>query len=202
MRHKLLIVITVLLGSLAATHAVAKASQEDTSRVKGQIVAVRQSEATENQGALTEIKVRTREQEQFWLRLGRSEEMGNRFQVGDSVKARCRATKGDAPMEVFSLKNRSNGESFTLRSEDGTLLQQQDRDRDRARDGSGARDRDRDRDRVHQPGAGQGSAGGSGQGGGPGGGPGGGSGGQGGGGGQGPGGGSGGHGPHGGRPSA
>jgi hypothetical protein len=57
-------------------------------KIKGEVIAVRQSVATQNQGSATEIKVRTRQQQELWLHFGPSDGMGGGFQVGDTIRAR------------------------------------------------------------------------------------------------------------------
>jgi len=138
---KVLLVATVVM-ILAAPGLSAAADSDRQQKFNGEVVALRQSVATENQGAFTEIKVRTREQREVWLRLGPSDEMGNGFQVGDTVRARARNEGQNDPLPVRDIQNYTTGEKMKIRDRDGTLRQ----DRDRARDGDGNGDRTRAQD--------------------------------------------------------
>jgi hypothetical protein len=136
--------VLVVLGS-AGLFAADPAGGQGS--IKGEVIAVRQSVATQNEGVMTEIKVRTGQQEERWLRLGPSDEMGNRFQVGDTVHARFSGNgQGDA-LPVRDIKNYSTGEKMKLRDRDGTMRRDQVRDRDRDASGDRARDRDQMQDR-------------------------------------------------------
>lgn len=147
----------VALFLLASPGLFARDPADGKGNINGEVIAVRQSVATQNEGSMTEIKVRTRQQEERWLRLGPSDEMGDGFQVGDTVRARfSNGGQGDA-LPVRDIKNYTTGEKMKLRDRDGTL--RRDRDRDRARDANGDRarnqDRTRDRDQM-QDGSGAG----------------------------------------------
>jgi hypothetical protein len=164
----------VMVAATAVALAAPAAAQQNvpaTETIKGQILEIRQSTATENQGTFTEIKVRTRTQQETWLRLGPAEEMDDQFRAGDRIRAHVVAGDGAEPMNVRRIRNDRTGRSLQIRDAKGTLLRDQDRTRDRDQTGDRTRDRDqsgdrvRDRDRIHQPGTGGGQGpGGGGQG--------------------------------------
>lgn len=151
-------ILAAAAAALAAWPAVAQQTPGKNGKLAGEVIEVRQSNATRNQGALTEIRVRSEQRQDTWLRLGRADEMGQRVQVGDRIRARVMAGGTGEPLNVHSLRNETTGEKLRLRTDDGTLFRQRDRDRDQTRDQ--ARDRDRDRDRIHQPGSAGGQGGG------------------------------------------
>ena len=160
LKTRVLIAAVALLTLVAASAATAQASSrgEDSRSVSGQVVQVRQSTATANEGALTEIKVRTRQQQELWLQLGPASVYGHRYQVGDRIRARVRAeNKGDVEL-VQSIQNLRTREKKQVRSGDGALIPESDMDRDQTRqqdrlkDGTGDGDPDQtrqhDRDRL------------------------------------------------------
>jgi uncharacterized membrane protein YgcG len=138
---------TLTMIGFAALPAFAQGGPPD--EVRGQVVEVREHVATASAGAATEIRVRTRDQESVWLRLGTPESMHGKFQVGDRVRARY--VKGDGAALVTDVRNGSTGERLRLRDRDCTSV-----------DGP---DRLRTRDRIHEPGTGGGNGGGGRQGG-------------------------------------
>lgn len=149
------------VATLLATAAVAQGGPPANGRLDGEIVEVRQTQATQNEGATTEILVRTQQRQEQWVRLGPSEEMGNRFRAGDRVRLRTMAGPGGA-MLARKVHNFANGTVVTLRDASGALLTR-DQIRKQLRDGSGdgTADRTRKRDRIHEPGTGGGSGGGN-----------------------------------------
>jgi uncharacterized membrane protein YgcG len=147
--------LAILIAAPAAGSQ-ATAGGEKPRTVRGEVVEVRQTVQTANQAAFTEIKVRTRQNEESWFRLGPAAQYGNRFQAGDRIRARVTGGGGgDAgPASVREISNHRTGDRLKVRSADGTLLRE--KDRDRLRDGTGAGDQDRDRtrqrDRQDRPG--------------------------------------------------
>jgi len=161
-------IIALAAAVLAAPLAIAQDTDPDpvdTKTVKGHVVQIRQSTATQNEGAMTEIRVRTRQQTESWFRLGPAEEKGNAFQLGDRVRLRAQFRKGagaDDPVPVESFFNYRTKQGGDLRTADGTLLGT--KDRDRLRDGSCDGEPIQDRDRIGRPdSAGQGHHGGGGK---------------------------------------
>jgi len=156
-----LIVLVALLILVAASVVTAQASPrgEEPRTVAGQVLEVRQSTATAGQGAITEIKVRTRRHQEAWLRLGPVSEYGNKYQAGDRIRARVMAGGKENGQTVRSIWNLRTNERTQVRTGEGALIQQRDgdgdqirqRDRDHLQDGTGtgdqARDRLRQRDR-------------------------------------------------------
>jgi hypothetical protein len=150
-----LIALATLLTLIAASAVTAQASPqgEDWRSVNGQVVEVRQSTATGGMGTITEIKVRTRQHQETWLRLGPISEYGNRYQAGDLIRARVMAGGKDDAGTVRSIWNLRTNEKMQVRNGEGAIVRQQDgdrdqlrqRDRDRLQDGTGTGDQARDR---------------------------------------------------------
>ena len=142
-----------ILFLLGATGLFAGEPVAGDGAIKGEVIAIRQSEATQNQGSLTEIQVRTREQQEVWLRLGPAEGTAERFQVGDPIRARLNDGGQGAAIPVRDIKNYRTGETLKLRDRDGALRRDRDRDQlhdvsgDRTQGGDLTRDRDQLRDR-------------------------------------------------------
>jgi hypothetical protein len=150
-----LIAVATLLTLIAASAATAQASPrgEDSRSVNGQVVQVRQSTGTAGEGTITEIRVRTRQHQETWLRLGPVSEYGNRYQAGDLVRARVMAGGKEDAGTVRSIWNLRTNAKMQVRDGEGALIRQQEgagdqlrlRDRDRLQDGTGTGDQARDR---------------------------------------------------------
>ena len=145
----------VIAGMLVSVLAFAVAfagdsgAGKDPGIVKGEVVQVRQS--TSSNGDYTEIKVRNRQQQETWLRLGPADMGGNGARIGDLVRARVLPGDGSGVAPVRSLQNWRTGQATAFRSADGTLLQSRDRSRLRDGTGDGVPDRDRIRQRDQDP---------------------------------------------------
>jgi len=146
-------IVASLVAMLAAGAASMAAPPDDAKgkgKIEGQVVAVRQSTQTHtgNEGEFTEIRVRTRTQQEMWLRLGEASEMGERFQVGTRVRARWMRGAGDDDVVLATrIADLDTGKTVSLRDGNGDLLRTQDRDHLRDGTGDGVPDRDRIQDR-------------------------------------------------------
>ena len=154
---------TLALAALLAPMAGAA----DYETLDGEVVDVRDAADDQGRGPFTEVKLRTRAQEERWVRLGPSQERGHAYRLGDQVRARV-TTEADATGvgNAESVRNMTTGTRERLRTRDGTAVRQQDRTR--ARDGSctGGPAQLRQRDRTHDGGSGGASGGGGHRGGG------------------------------------
>ena len=151
------LVIAALLLALVAPAATGAAAGS-WGRIAGEVIAL------DNEGEFTEIQVRTRDRVERWLRLGTAADYGERFRVGDRVRARVIQAAEGQPALVSSIQNRRSGERVAVRAKDGRLLQLHERDRSREQTEQRAADRTRQRDRVDTPGtAGRSGSGSSGR---------------------------------------
>lgn len=160
MKIRVLIAAAALLTLVAASAATAQdsSSEKGTGTVSGQVLEIREAVQTRNntEEKLTEIKVRTQQRLELWLRLGTASAYGNPdfVKVGDKVRARYmyQGEKDDV-MLVQSIKNERTGKKTQVRSADGTLTPDSDQDKDqirqqdRLRDGTGTGDQDRNQSR-------------------------------------------------------
>lgn len=153
------ILLTMAAIPIAASLPVLAGDTPEPTAIRGEVVATRLSPATAGEPAYAEVQVRTRNQEQTWLRLGPADDMGSKFQKGDPVRARVFQGGSEEPALVREMRNERTGERVRLRDASGQMLREQDRDR--LRDGTGDRSRDRSRDRIHEPGTGGGRGGGA-----------------------------------------
>ncbi len=155
MKQERWILGAVFLTILSAATAGAATAAQERGTLAGEIMEVRQSVRTENEGAFDEIRVRTREGQDTWVRLGPANRSQERWQVGDRVRARFvgGAANGQA-VDAVSARNYRTGTTERIRSGDGTRLRLQTRDRLQDGSGSGTQARERRRDRIHEPGTG------------------------------------------------
>ncbi len=152
--NRLLLESTVLLSLFVVPFSSSSASAE-RGTLTGEVVEVRQAADTKNQGSFDEIKVRTRQNQESWLRLGPTDPTGRDWQVGDTVRACFLGDAGDGEAaDAIRVHNFRTGRTDRIRTGDGTLLRQRDRDRMRDGSGDGAQVRERRRDRIHEPGTG------------------------------------------------
>jgi hypothetical protein len=150
-----------LAALVLASAATVAAATGDRATMVGQVVAIRLTTATENLGAFTEIQVRTERQQEAWLRLGPAGPAGERFRVGDRIRARILRGAPGEPALVCSIRNERTRERLQIRDRDGALLPDRDRDREqgRDRDGSPERGPERGPGRPEGPGGGGGAGG-------------------------------------------
>lgn len=145
--------LVVTLLALATAPAVLARGDGAKAKLSGEIIEVRQQTRLENQGEETQIRVRVRNQDEHWLRLGPADEYGNRVQVGDQVRVRVMFMgEGDIPA-VQSMHNLRTRERIRVRDGSGELVRAQNQNR------VGEQSRQRQRDRVHQPAPGGGENG-------------------------------------------
>jgi hypothetical protein len=150
MRARQIVISVMVLAWVVSPALLAEDGPVEGGKVKGEVVQVRQATRLGSEGEFTEVKVRTRNQQEMWLRLGPSEEHAGEFQIGDRVRARFTGGRDGEPAMVRSIHNYRTGQRLELRDTDGSMLRQQDR----RRDGTGDQLRTRQRDRIHEPGTG------------------------------------------------
>jgi len=156
---RLLTIAATLLFVVPALVSSADSGRPAT--LEGDIVDVRQGFAADGAGPFTEVRVRTQEREEQWVRLGRPEDLENAYRVGERIRARVMAASDGAEVRnAVRAQNMNTGRTDRFRGQDAARAGQ--RDRVRARDGScsGNPSQVRRRDRVHSPGTGGGSGGG------------------------------------------
>jgi len=132
--RRTIVTLTVLLLALGVAGPVAaqtEAPPGPKGKLVGEVVAVRAQARVHNQGEVTEIQVRTRTQEHYWLQLGPAEQYGNAAQVGDRVRLRVMAGAEGEPAMVQTMYNYRNGERLRLRDGSGEMIQQRFQYRDR-----------------------------------------------------------------------
>jgi uncharacterized membrane protein YgcG len=167
-------IILVLVAVLSTSMLLAAPPDERPGKVRGEVVEVRQTTQLQNQGEMTEIRVRTRNQEQLWLRLGPQAEFGDQVVVGDRIRARVMYKGGDGGQTTALVECMYNYQTRTrlqVRNETGELvpLQSRVRTRNQAQDGTGDGTGQQVRTRTgreSQNGGGGGNHGGNGNGGG------------------------------------
>jgi hypothetical protein len=162
MRTGTKVLAALAVAALLAPGAFAQASKKGSQRIEGEIVQVRNTVTTQNEGEFTEIQVRTRQQQEQWVRLGRAEDMGDVFQVGDMVRIGMKDPGEDGPPVAHRIQNYRNGQTLNLRNADGSLKSQEQirkQIRKEKQDGKGDAQKDqmRQRDRIHEPGTGGGT---------------------------------------------
>lgn len=135
MRSRTFAVILVATGLVATSFAVGgDEPKEPNGKLYGEVIAVKQQTRQNNQGEFTEIQVRTRNQQEHWLRLGASEQFGDAVEVGDRVRVRYRATGNPGePAQVQTMLNYRNGARIHAQEGQGTMVQ----NRFQYRDGTG-----------------------------------------------------------------
>ncbi len=156
MKIRILMAAVALLVLVAGSAVAAEA--EELENVSGQVIQIRQSTATANEGALTEIRVRTRQRMELWLQLGPASQYGSMYQVGDRIRARVMVQNEGEVKMVQTIQNQRTRVKMQVRSKDGKLIKEQTRTREqeRLRDGSGDqhrnqyRDHSQTHDRLHQ----------------------------------------------------
>jgi hypothetical protein len=157
MRSRTVVLAGLALAMAAASPLAAGLKAGTRGRIDGEVVAVRQQTDLQNRQDYTEVRVRTRDRQEHWLRLGPAAEYGDAFRSGDRMRCRVIGAGEDRPALVRTARNERTQERMRIRDADGTMLRAEDRIRDRSR----AQDRDRQRDRIHEPGTGGGSGSGS-----------------------------------------
>lgn len=156
MRYKILGALILVTGLALPAALPAMAQTDDTEVVEGEVVAVRQTVRTRNEGACEEIAVRTRQRQELRLRLGPSGEGEPCCQVGDWIRARVVVGPAeDGARRVCSLWNRRTGQAQSFRAEDGTMVAARQQVWERQRDG-GCDGAPR-RERTREPGTGTGA---------------------------------------------
>lgn len=129
--RRTIVILTVLLVALGVAGPVAAQTEDPPGpkgKLEGEVVAVRAQARVHNQGEVTEIQVRTRTQEHYWLQLGPAEQYGNAVQVGDRVRLRVMAGAEGEPAMVQSMFNYRNGARLRIRDGSGEMIQQRLRD--------------------------------------------------------------------------
>lgn len=106
--------------------------------IRGEVVAVRQIERTENRGALDELTVRTRNGEMHRLVLGEAGACADCIRVGDRVRARVMAGEpAGSAQRVRTMRVERNGERFAFGGASGQGSVQRIRQADRTGAGQG-----------------------------------------------------------------
>ena len=154
--RRIIIIVGAVMLACSVLPAFAEPPEEHPGKIKGEVVQVRQRTMLQNEGEFTEIKVRTRNQQEMWLQVGPSEEYGNKFQVGDPVRARV-MWDGDEPPKVQKMLNYRSREQYRIRDGSGQMIQAQNRYRHK--EATGEQSQIRTQTRTGQPD----SAGGQGQ---------------------------------------
>lgn len=110
--------LTVLALATAVTTSAARNPETE---IRGEVVAVRQSESTQNAGALDELTVRTSQGETQRLLLGQAGECIDCVRVGDRIRARVMAGEpAGAAQRVQAMRVERSGEKYTFRNAGGT----------------------------------------------------------------------------------
>ncbi len=135
---------SVLPLVLFALPTSASTDTQERGTLTGEVVQVRQSVRTENEGALDEIRVRTQQGEESWVRLGLADPSGQQWQVGDKVRARfVGLAKDGQAVNAVKVHNYRTGRTERIRSGDGTQLRLQTRERLQDGSGNGTQTRER-----------------------------------------------------------
>lgn len=147
--------LIILAGAAALLLAGAALAADDDvpgpqGKLQGEVVAVRQQTRLQDEGAVVEIRLRTRDREEHWLQLGPAARYGDAVQVGDRVRLRAMAGAAGEPSMIQAMHNYRTGERLQVRNGDGTMAQTRDRFRDGTGTGSQARERHRSRHEGEQ----------------------------------------------------
>lgn len=149
---------TMALMILAALYStLALSAQENTQKVRGEVIQLQQQQQTQNQDQFDHLMIRTRQGEEMRLRLGQAGQCADCVRVGDQIRARVMQKSGGQAAQIQSMKVKRNGSMTSYKNQGGQMVGIQQR----LRDGSGA-----GHQRGNNQGTGNGNCQGGGQGGG------------------------------------